>query len=114
VNGSPFETIESALEFLLLFDAAIAEARQDVCRELDVAADARQSEALRLALYKLEKLQYHIGRSRRMANDLRTLRRLVCEERATVHTVASAATGQIATSADSTLRDVSSSVSGAS
>jgi len=39
-------------------------------------------QALRLVLYKLEKLEQHIRASRRLLNDLRTLRRLLLDERA--------------------------------
>ena len=82
VQDNPFDTVESALEFLSLFDAAIAMTLTDVRRDLAAAEDAtRRSEALRLAVYKLEKLEHHIGRSKRMANDLRILRRLLFEER---------------------------------
>jgi hypothetical protein len=43
-------------------------------------------EAVRLALYKLEKLEQHIKASRRLLNDLRTLRRLLFEERSDAET----------------------------
>jgi len=36
---------------------------------------------LRLALYNLEKLAIHMNKSRRVLNDLRSLRRLLLEER---------------------------------
>ena len=39
-------------------------------------------EALKLALYTLNKLEFHMQRSSRALNDLRTLRRLLFEERA--------------------------------
>lgn len=35
-----------------------------------------------MALYNLEKLEVHLSRSSRILNDLRTLRRLLFEERA--------------------------------
>ena len=38
-------------------------------------------EALKLALYTLNKLEFHMQRSGRVLNDLRTLRRLLFEER---------------------------------
>jgi hypothetical protein len=38
-------------------------------------------DALRLAVYNLEKLEMHVNRSSRILNDLRTLRRLLFEER---------------------------------
>ena len=86
MKDNPFDTIESAQEFLALFDAAIASALEDVQRDLKAAEDApRRAEALRLAVYKLEKLEHHIGRSKRMANDLRMIRRLLFEERTSVY-----------------------------
>ena len=81
---TPFESIEGGLEYLKLLHAAVLEARQDV--EGDVRAQAgvearRRLEALRLVLYKLEQLEKHVKTSHRLLNDLRTLRRLLLEER---------------------------------
>jgi hypothetical protein len=42
---------------------------------------ARRQEALRLVLFKLEKLEQQVKNARRLLNDLRTLRRLLLEER---------------------------------
>jgi hypothetical protein len=83
-SHTPFESIEGAQEYLKLLHAAVLEARQDV--EGDVRAQAvvepqRQLEALRLVLYKLEQLEKHVKTSHRLLNDLRTLRRLLLEER---------------------------------
>jgi len=80
---TPFDSIEGAQEYLALMIEAVVEARQNA--ETD-AADGnphlpRRQEALRLVLYKLEKLEQHIKVSRRLLNDLRTLRRLLFEER---------------------------------
>jgi hypothetical protein len=41
----------------------------------------RRVEALKLALYTLIKLEFHMQRSGRVLNDLRSLRRLLFEER---------------------------------
>jgi len=81
---STFESIESAHEFVGLLAEAVAAARQDL--EGDVQREAaskfpRRLQALRLALYNVEKLQFHMAKSRRILNDLRTLRRLLFEER---------------------------------
>ena len=81
---TPFESIEGAQEYLKLLYAAVIEARQDV--EGDVHRQAgfepqRRLEALRLVLHKLEQLEKHVKRSHRILNDLRTLRRLLLEER---------------------------------
>jgi hypothetical protein len=45
------------------------------------AQESRRVEALRLVLYKLDKLEHHITASRRLLNDLRSLRRLLLQER---------------------------------
>ena len=81
----PFESIEGAQEYLALLIAAVQEAKQDV--EADVRAHARPElqrrlQALQLVLYKLEQLEKHVKTSHRILNDLRTLRRLLFEERA--------------------------------
>jgi hypothetical protein len=82
VKNDPFDTIESAQEFLGLFNTAITSTLADVRADLESAqADSRRADALRLAIYKLEKLDHHISRSARMANDLRLIRRLLFEER---------------------------------
>lgn len=79
-----FDTIESAQEFLGLLREAVDEARlnadADIVAERDLAV-SRRVDALRLVVYKLEKLEHHIKSSCRLLNDLRTLRRLLLDER---------------------------------
>jgi len=81
---TPFDNIEGAQEYLALLSEALDEAKQtahsDIAREAN-SAMPRRRDALRLVLYKLEKLEQHIKTSRRLLNDLRTLRRLLLEER---------------------------------
>jgi hypothetical protein len=84
--ASGFDTIESTQQFNELFQTAIAETLSDVQREVEAAREMREErrlEALLLVVHKLEKLNFHIGRSRRLLNDLRTLRRLLFDERDT-------------------------------
>jgi hypothetical protein len=84
-SDTPFETIEGAQEYLKLLHAAVLEARQDIEGDVrtQVAVEPRRRlEALRLVLYKLEQLEKHVKTSHRLLNDLRTLRRLLLEERA--------------------------------
>lgn len=83
-SETPFESIEGAQEYLKLLAAAVLEARQEV--EADVSAHSpsefqRRLEALRLVLYKLEQLEKHVKTSHRLLNDLRSLRRLLLDER---------------------------------
>lgn len=80
-----FDTIESAQEFLGLLREAVDEAK--VSAQADIVAEAdvmvpRRLDALRLVIYKLEKLEHHMKVSGRLLNDLRTLRRLLLDERA--------------------------------
>jgi hypothetical protein len=81
---TPFDHIESAHEFVsLLADAigdAVAEIESDV-QSAQSAGATRRVEALHLVHFKLSKLDSHIVSSRRILNDLRTLRRLLLEER---------------------------------
>ena len=67
-----------------MLSEAVDEARRDVEEEVASAekdrAD-RRKEALLLVSYNLAKLNLHITSSRRILNDLRTLRRLLLAER---------------------------------
>jgi len=81
---APFETIESAQEFLGLLTQALLESQ--VAIEEDIRAQTatvspRRLDALKLIAYNLERLSVHMTRSHRILNDLRMLRRLLHEER---------------------------------
>ena len=81
---TPFDNIESALEYVNQLLEAAREARDQIQTEILRAANpqlARRKEALQLVQYKLEKLSSHVAASRRILNDLRMLRRLLLEER---------------------------------
>jgi hypothetical protein len=81
---TPFDTIENAQEYLQLLIEAISEARKEVAADLEAAEQAklgRRIDALRLVEFKMEKLEQHLRSSSRDLNDLRTLRRLLLEER---------------------------------
>lgn len=85
--GIHFDSIESAHDFVRLLSQAVADTRREI--ELDVQRELngkspRHLEALRLAAYTLEKLELHTSRSARILNDLRSLRRLLFEERKVV------------------------------
>ncbi len=81
----PFGTLESAHDFVTLLAAAVSQAKEEV--QADVARESagphlsRRIDALRIALYNVEKLETHLNKSSRILNDLRTLRRLLFEER---------------------------------
>lgn len=96
-----FETLESAYDFMALLAETVAEAKQEL--ESDVQRESasnvsRRLDALRIALYSLDKLELHVNRSRRILNDLRTLRRLLFEERGRASSTQSA-TAQLASRA---------------
>ena len=63
---------------------ATQEAHKQIEKEIELTVDlklARRRQALQLASYKLARLASHITISRRILKDLRTLRRLLLEER---------------------------------
>jgi len=83
-SETPFDNIESSHEYVTLLAEAIEVAIAEV--EADIAfagADGaeRRTQALQLVLFNMNKLQGHMTSSRRILNDLRTLRRLLWEER---------------------------------
>jgi|HubBroStandDraft_6_1064221.scaffolds.fasta_scaffold3883881_1 hypothetical protein len=80
----PFDSIESAYEFIVLLEESVEEAVRDVKGHVETASaehDERRAEALTLALYKMSQLSTHTQKSRRILNDLRTIRRLLFRER---------------------------------
>jgi hypothetical protein len=83
--GKAFDSIESAHDFVGLLAEAVREAKKDIDADVQKGATneaaRRQVEALRMASYSLAKLEIHMSRSSRILNDLRTLRRLLNEER---------------------------------
>ncbi len=76
-----FENLESAQQFVELLCEAIEEARREVDSQCSEPQPERRREALQLVSYNLAKLSNHMGTSRRILNDLRTLRRLFMQER---------------------------------
>jgi hypothetical protein len=77
-----FESLESAHDFVTLLAETVAEAKREIETDLQrESATSRRLDALRLAAYNMDKLEVHLSRSRRILNDLRTLRRLLFEER---------------------------------
>lgn len=81
---TPFDSIEGSHEYVSLLAEAIEEARKDVDADIAEAirdGAERRKEALQLVNYNLAKLTLHITTSRRILNDLRTLRRLLLAER---------------------------------
>jgi hypothetical protein len=83
-SETPFDNIESSHEYVSMLADAIAVALAEVEADIALAgADGadRRKEALQLVLFNMNKLKAHVTSSRRILNDLRTLRRLLLEER---------------------------------
>ena|SRR5580658_4485067 len=83
-SETPFDNIESSHQYVSLLaeaiDVALAEAEADLALAGADGAD-RRKEALQLVIFNMNKLKGHMTSSRRILNDLRTLRRLLLEER---------------------------------
>jgi|ERR1700692_1599055 hypothetical protein len=83
-SETPFDNIESSREYVSLLAEAIEVALTEVQADIHLAAADRadrRKEALQLVLFNMKKLKGHMTSSRRILNDLRTLRRLLLEER---------------------------------
>jgi hypothetical protein len=81
---TPFDTIESAQQFVELLIEAIEESRRDVDADIALAdgnRSRRSKKALQLVSANLAKLSQYMTTSRRILNHLRTLRRLLLQER---------------------------------
>jgi hypothetical protein len=83
-SETPFDNIESSHEYVSMLaeaiEVAIAEVEADIATAGTDAAE-RRKQALQLVLFNMTKLQGHMTASRRILNDLRTLRRLLLDER---------------------------------
>jgi hypothetical protein len=81
---TPFDSVENAQQYVRLLVEAIEEAKTEISADLDLAAKAkldRRVQAMQIVQFKLDKLEQHLKTSSRLLNDLRTLRRLLLEER---------------------------------
>ena len=82
---TPFDSVENAQQYVRLLLDAIIEAKQEIDADLAAVNGAqleRRLQAMRLVQFKLSKLESHLQNSSRLLNDLRTLRRLLLDERA--------------------------------
>ena len=83
-SETPFDNIESSHEYVTLLAEAIEVTLAEVEADIALAkADeaGRRVEALQLVHFKLSRLASNMTSSRRILNDLRSLRRLLLEER---------------------------------
>jgi hypothetical protein len=83
---TPFDSVESAYEFVSLLREALDEAYAQIQDDKDAARETtgaeRRIQALGLVDAKLNQLRNHVLASLIILNDLRTLRRLLLGERA--------------------------------
>jgi len=83
-SETPFDNIESSHQYVSLLAEAIKEAIEEVEADISLASAegaARRKEALQLVHFNLTKLNAHMTSGSRILNDLRTLRRLLLDER---------------------------------
>ena len=95
-SETPFDNIESSHEYVSMLAEAVEEARREVDEEIALSVSdgaERRKEALQIVAYNLAKLSLHIKTSGRILNDLRTLRRLLLDERQPAPRRARAAAG---------------------
>jgi hypothetical protein len=81
---TPFDSVENAHDYVRLLGEAITEAKSEIEADLALAAKARSErrvQALQIVQFKLDKLEQHLKTSSRLLNDLRSLRRLLLDER---------------------------------
>ena len=65
-STSPFETIESAQEYISLLEQALLESQQTIEADIgaqNVSASSRRVQALHLIVYNLNKLSVHMNYS---------------------------------------------------
>jgi len=89
----PFDSIESAQEFMNVLALTALDAIKDLSHDRDQAqrdGEQRRAQAIDLAIFKLKMLGCFVHKSRRTLNDLRTLRRLILNERLTVASASAA------------------------
>jgi hypothetical protein len=87
-RDTPFETLESAYEFVCLLREAVDEEYgailEEIARAQSTPGAERRVDALRLVDHKLNGLRRSLIASLLQLNDLRTLRRLLLGERQSV------------------------------
>jgi hypothetical protein len=77
----PFDSIESALEFMELLEQTIEEATGELEDLKRNTTTERSASGLSLAVYKIKQLGFHVQKSRRILNDLALIRGALTGER---------------------------------
>lgn len=83
VTANPFDSLESTYEYVRLLQDALKEALDSIEEDARTARQdgaERRLQALQIVTYKLHSLGEHMRASRRLLNDLRTLRRVLLGE----------------------------------
>ena len=86
----PFDTIESAQEFMNVLAATVLDVMKELSearRQAALEGEDRRARAIDLATFKLKMLGCYVHKSRRALNDLRILRRLILNERLSVENI---------------------------
>ena len=86
----PFESIESAHDYMNILATTILDVMGELQRDRDRAlrdGEQRRAQAIDLAIFKLKMLSCYVFKSRRALNDLRILRRLILNERLSVESI---------------------------
>jgi hypothetical protein len=79
-NDRPFQTIEDTQAFLGILSDTIDEIVAEAGRELSLHRfERRRAQAWQVVIYKATKLSSHIANSRRIMNDLLTVRNVLDE-----------------------------------
>ena len=81
---SPFESVESAQEYVGLLLEAVVSGSEDIKGDIERAEkseNTRHKQALLVVAHQLNLLSAHLTKTRRILNDLRSLRRLLLNER---------------------------------
>jgi hypothetical protein len=83
-TATPFDSVENTREYFKLLADVLSQAKLEIERDIRMETQSgapRRLDALRLVLFKLCKLEEYVTSSSRLLNDLRTLRRLLLQER---------------------------------
>ena len=84
MHANPFDNLESTYEYICLLQRALVDAQSAIDEEIRSATAEganRRLQAVQIVSYKLRSLDDHMTASRRLVNDLRTLRRILLGER---------------------------------
>ena len=83
-NVTPFESLESAHEFMSLLREAVDDAYSSILDDIEVMRETKGAErrvdALRIVDHKLNRLRQNVLASLILLNDLKMLRRLLLSE----------------------------------